>query len=429
MTGTEKDWTVNITTIKALPLPPEGQYKMYWDDNLTGFGVRITGTGAISFIVQSRVKGSGKVRRRTIGSTKKLTPTQARAEAKKVIGELAMGIDRRAEEQEQKANSVTLREVTDDYLVNRRTKKDGLPLKQNTKNDIDRHIKTTFSDWENKPIAGITRDMVRARYSERCKTSVAQANQSMRVLGALIRYTAVNYFNADKTPIITDNPVDVLKDGQTLRGVPKGTKIVPVDKRGEWWSEVQRRRKDPSMPTASRTAVDLMAFIALTGLRLTEAKTLMWPQVDLDDKSFKLIDTKNRRDMTFPLSDVANLILSERRENGSAYVFPGRSSGHLDNATKQFKLINKATGVEVSAHPLRRTFIQIGLKALKPRLELWQVKALSNHKQTDDITLEYGDLTDVRSLKPEADRIAEYYEAQRLVFEADNVVQIGERRA
>jgi integrase len=416
---------LNNTTISALPVPTGGSYKLYWDDALTGFGVRITPSGAVSFIAQSRV--NSKLRRVTIGSTQKLNVKDARTEAKKILGKLATGIDPVAVKLAQKAKSVTLREVADDYFINRK-RKDGKPLKQTTKNDIDRHIKTTFSDWENKPIVSITREMVGARYTKKSAKSVAQANQSMRVLSALIRYATAKYRKPDSTKIILDNPVDVLRETSALSAVEPRTTVVPEAKRGEWWSEVQRRRYDPSMATASRTAADLIAFIALTGLRLTEAKTLKWSQVDLEDKSFNLVDTKNRRDVTFPLSDVANLILSERRENGSAYVFPGRSNGHLDNATKQFKLINKATGVEVSAHPLRRTFIQIGLKKLD--LDLWKVKALSNHKLSGDVTLnDYGDLTDVRFLKPQADKIAEYYEAQRLVFEADNVVQIGERIA
>jgi integrase len=413
---------ITKTTIERL-IPPEKGQALYWDDSLKGFGARITATGAIGYIAQARVQG--QTRRVTLGRHGVLTSEEARKQAKIELGKMASNIDPSAEKQKAKIRSITLREVADDYKENRRTRA-GLPLKQNTKDDIERHVTTTFSDWENHSIMGITREKVSKCYKNKSKTSVAQANQSMRVLSALIRYGAAKHRKPDGSRIIADNPVDVLRESQTLAAVNARTTAIPKGKYGEWWAEVQRRRNNPGLIKASRTAVDLIAFIALTGLRLTEAKTLKWSQVDLEDRSFKLIDTKNRRDVTFPLSDAAKAILAERHDEKEVYVFPGRSDGHLDNATKQFEMITKATGVEVTAHPLRRTFIQISLKELK--LELWRIKALSNHKIRDDVTLDaYGDLTDVRFLKHEADKIADFYEAERAVFEADNVVNIEGR--
>jgi hypothetical protein len=50
------------------------------------------------------------------------------------------------------------------------------------------------------------------------------------------------------------------------------------------------------------------------------------------------------------------------------------------------------------------------------------------HKQREDVTLHhYKDLSDVRFLKEEADRIGEYFEDRRRVFEADNVVDLVRR--
>ena len=87
----------------------------------------------------------------------------------------------------------------------------------------------------------------------------------------------------------------------------------------------------------------------------------------------------------------------------------------------------EVTDIEVRAHDLRRTFRAV---AAACNVELWRTKALMNHKQNQDITLSaYTDLSDVRNLKPEVDKIGDYFERQRQIHEADNVVELKDRRA
>jgi len=416
---------INATTVKAIK-PPESGYSLHWDSDLKGFGVRVTAKGSKSYIAQAKV--NGKDRRTTLGRHGTITPEQARKKAKAALGSMAEGTDLAAEKRHQRAVSVTLGEIADDYKVNRRTSK-GLPLKDSTKADIDKHMRGIFADWSNRPVARINRDKVQKRYAEHCKRSIAQANQAMRVLRALINYASAKYRDPEGNPIITDNPVKVLRDASMLRAVPNRKNFVPLDRLGEWWSAVQAMRTDPALTTASRSAADLVALLALTGLRLGEARAIRWEQVDLAECSLALTDTKNRTDITLPLSDLAVEII-EARPPGSEYIFPARSKGkrlpHITDCRGQLELLAEQTGIEVTAHDLRRTFRAV---AAACNVELWRCKALMNHKQNADVTLaNYTDLSDVRNLKPEADRIAGYFDDQRRVFEADNVVSM-ERRA
>jgi integrase len=150
--------------------------------------------------------------------------------------------------------------------------------------------------------------------------------------------------------------------------------------------------------------------------------------VNLAECWLALTDTKNRTDVTLPLSDLAVEII-EARPPGSKYVFPARSKGkrlpHITDCRGQLELLAGQTGIQVTAHDLRRTFRAV---AAACNVELWRTKALMNHKQNSDVTLaHYTDLSDVRNLKPEADRIADYLEEQRRVFEADNLVPMKRR--
>jgi len=66
-----------------------------WDDDLTGFGLKVTPAGAKTYLVQYRLGGrKGRTRRVTVGRHGVLTADQARAKAKKLLGEVAAGHDR-----------------------------------------------------------------------------------------------------------------------------------------------------------------------------------------------------------------------------------------------------------------------------------------------------------------------------------------------
>ncbi len=63
-----------------------------WDTSQTGLVLRVRQSGCHSYLVST---GRGKWF--TLGRTDVLTPTQAREQAKKILGEVATGVDPMAE--------------------------------------------------------------------------------------------------------------------------------------------------------------------------------------------------------------------------------------------------------------------------------------------------------------------------------------------
>src|SRR4051794_37659103 len=84
-------------SVDAAQPAPEGRRVIHFDKALPGFGLLVTATGAKSFVVQFRL-GSGRgapTRRLTLGAYGVLTPEQARGEARRILADVARGIDPR----------------------------------------------------------------------------------------------------------------------------------------------------------------------------------------------------------------------------------------------------------------------------------------------------------------------------------------------
>src|SRR5580700_5274276 len=91
---------MNKRAVAKLPAPdPSGSQTLYWDPDLKGFGVLVSGkTATKSYVVQHKLSG-GLTRRVTIGAVSALDldgEDGARARAKKVLGQFYGGTDPKA---------------------------------------------------------------------------------------------------------------------------------------------------------------------------------------------------------------------------------------------------------------------------------------------------------------------------------------------
>jgi integrase len=88
--------------IDALPSPASAD-QIWWDEDLKGFGLKLTPAGRKVFLVQYRPAGDRRnPRKYTIGEYGSVTPHQARVEAQRVLAERAAGRDPQAEKQTSK---------------------------------------------------------------------------------------------------------------------------------------------------------------------------------------------------------------------------------------------------------------------------------------------------------------------------------------
>lgn len=404
------------TSVEKLPLPDSGQM-LIWDDHAKGFGLRLT-PGGKTYIIQGRV--NGKTRRVSLGRHGIITTEQARKKALQALAALGDGKDPITEKKKHQALSITLREVATAYIADRRD------LKPASIENINRHLTTTFRSWADKPAASITRDKVATRFRQKTDESPAQANQAFRVLRALLNYTRATYRPGDR-PILPENPVTILSDAKLWNTVAPRKRSIPIEKIGETWNLLQELRESLAQTTINRTAADCVAFLLLTGTRWSEAATLKWELVDLEEGYFRLPDPKNRNPVTLPIARPLLFIL-KARPRINEFVFPGRSkAGHLIDIRDTFAKITPAIGYKVSPHDLRRSFRAI---AGACGVEYWKTKLLMNHKPGNDVTIKhYTETSDLRYLAQDAEKIATWVTRQAANAAAGNVVDLVVRMA
>lgn len=388
--------------VEKLPIPMATMnrtaQKRYYDNYLKGFGIRVTSGGSKAFFIEKLVKH--KLRRITIGRYPALTVEQARKQAQKLLGQIATGIDPIAERKERKVRGVTLKETFDAYLTARKS------LKPTTVLDYNRVMKQCFSDWQNKSLLDITKDMVAKRHRQMGERSPARANLSMRLLRALFNFASGEYEDAQGRSLILENPVKRLSHTRAWYRIDRKQTIIKPYELAAWYKAV-KEVKDQRTTGKSSILRDYFLLLLFTGLRREEAIQLTWDRVDLKAKTLTIADTKNNQAHTLPLSDfLFDLFISRKADSSSSqFVFPGDGkTGYNVEPRKVMNKIIEQSGIAFTLHDLRRTFITI---AESLDISAYALKRLLNHKMSHDVTAGYI-IIDVERLRKPMQQITDH---------------------
>ena len=351
----------NKSNIDRLPPVEKGQRVDYWDEDLTGFGLRVSATKKV-FFAMARV-GAKKIRV-GIGEYGPKTADQARKDAKKYLGKLADGVDLNADKRKQRQRSKSLKDAYGDYL---REKK----LTANTLR-ADGSLLKHIDDWMTRPLCQITGEMVANRFKKiAASSSETNAANVMRLLRRIYNNAA-----AEKDASLPDNPVtDGLRKKQKWAEPVRRKSVIDNSDLPAWYSAVNQLQ-NPIIR-------DYLLLLLFTGLRKNEGLTLKWSDVKMPNLSFTIPVTKNKKPHTLPMSTAIKEIFDRRlamREN--EFVFPGHktpknsdSGSHLVEPGRAVDAIIASTGIKFCLHDLRRVFAT----AAQSEVSYTAVKRLLNH--------------------------------------------------
>ncbi len=355
---------VTITNRTLSNLKPSEKPYFLRDCTLKGFGVKVNPTGAIKFVAE--VWHEGKSNRKTLGEHPVLNLQQARIDALTYISLVKSG------QMAMKSKEISLGNLFNRYIS-------GGRLKDRTIRDYKEAIEFYFSDWLNKPVSSITKQMVEKRFCQirdkgifGGKPTYSQATKTMRILSALM-----NYARADD--LIELNPVEILKLKRIDRSTVKRENFLPSNKVREL---LQITALDAHPVTLA------VHLILHSGLRKNEALRLKWSDIeDVAGMPCVLIrDTKNKRPHYVPITTEIRKVL-DRAKNDTEFIFPStqKKGVPMGDVRSTLNRLSELIGVEFKCHDLRRTF---ATRASEVGIDYLMIKRMLNHK-SNDITGQY----------------------------------------
>lgn len=402
---TEFKMKLTKSTVEMVQIPAQesGKYKyvLHYDEALKGFGIRVNSKGKKSFFVEKRVQG--KLHRISIGSFNEITVEIARKKAQFLLGQLAIGATPQEQQRCNKAKTITLREVFNEYINVRSS------LKEKTFKNYEIILNQVIPDWMDKPLTYINRDLVAKRHKEYGNKSKASANYAMRVLRAIFNFAINNYQDANGISLILDNPIKRLSATRAWYRIERKKTVIKPHQLEAWYKGIKDLEKNYtqySLPETISLWQDYFLLILFTGLRQKEAASLTWENVDLLQKTFQLVDTKNRSTHILPMSNFVYSVFERRRiSTKSNFVFPSESDqGYIMDHRKAMWKITKLSGVSFKLHDLRRTFITV---AESLDIPAYALKRLLNHKMNNDVTAGYI-ISDAERLRKPMQQVADF---------------------
>ena len=338
-------------SVDTLLCPPGRDREVLWDDDLAGFGVVAFPSGAKSYVVQYRRNGNS--RRATVGRHGRLTPDEARSEAKKLLGAVETGLDPIAEKKAARA-AVTVKEVAARYMRDQVLPKKKSGTSAEYLRLLEQHV---IPQLGSKKLIELRHSHVVAAHLEISRKAKVTANRAVSVLSALWNWAArLEIVSASDNPVkglernreqgreryLTEEEFRrlgaVLNEAETLGLLMEIKREGPKSKH----SPKPGTRRAPLDPFAA-AAIRLLLF---TGARLREVLDLRWSDIDLERGIIFLPDSKTGRKPIY-ISEPADAVLKAiPRVAGNDFVIAGGLEGRPRSDLKRpWAAIRKAAGL------------------------------------------------------------------------------------
>ena len=279
-----------------LKLPAGSGDTVWWDDDISGFGIRVREGGSRTWIYRYR-RGS-KQRSVKLGSAKSVPLAVARANASRLEAEVRLGGDPALEKQTANlAADNTLGVLANQYLEARKSK-----WRLRSYTQYQHHLLKYAKPLHRLPITAVSQRNVANLLANITKESGESTSNRVRsTLSSLFSW--------------------IIKEGIRL---PEGNVVAYTNKH-------EQRSRDRVLTDAELKVIwgvcrdsdfgAIIKLLILTGQRKNEIGGLRWDEVHDEQILLPGERTKNGRTHIVPLSDPAKVILAKFQSNGRIHVF------------------------------------------------------------------------------------------------------------
>jgi integrase len=284
---------LTTTSLRNITLPPGVTDKVYFDEDLPGFGLRVRASGVHSWMIQYAV--AGRSRRIVLGLASALDANKARSTAKDLLAQVRLGRDPAAEKDQARARAAeSFGAFLPRYLARQKAR-----LKLRSYEATERHLTARAKALHGHPVESITRRTIAGVLDQiEKKNGPVSRNRVRASLSTYFTWLA-------REGYIETNPVTFTNQADENGG--RQRVLADAELRAIWIALDNGSPRSPDYPV-------ILKLLMLTGARRNEIADLTWDEVDLDAALITLPSarTKNKREHVIPLSEPALAILRAR---------------------------------------------------------------------------------------------------------------------
>ena len=364
---------IKISRRSITAIQPVGKPTIFYDTELTGFGLKVQPSGASSWIIEYRPGAGGRsvaARRLVLGRLNTLTPDEARKLAASLLAEVKLGADPAAERSEaRKAENVgeLLELFMDNHIRPKRKPRTVVLFEGYVRN----HIRPALG---RQKAPTLTRGEVERLHRSIGQTTPVTANRIIAFLAATYSYGQ----RAGVLPKETANPaagIEKFREQARERFLTEaelarlGEAIREAETIGISWPEPDgsnsKSKHAPKLPENRVTLISPYAAAALrllifTGARLREILDLEWSHVDLERGLLFLPDSKTGK-KTIVLGGAACSVFVNLPRSGKYVIVGNDPEKPRADLQRPWALICRRAGLEgVRLHDLRHSFASVG---------------------------------------------------------------------
>lgn len=271
----------------GLKLGPDETDRIWFDDALPGFGLRVRESGSRSWIFQYKL--GAKTRRLVIGQASAVKLARAREIAGEHHAKVKLGRDPAGEKRVQ----IQRASHTFDALAKRYLDQQRGELRPGSYREINRHLESHTAPLHSIPLDTIDRRIIAEQLSSIEKNSGAvTANRVRATMSAMFGWA--------------------MREGLAL-----ANPVANTNKRAEQARD--RVLKDPELRLIWQALnggqyAPIIKLLMLTGQRVNEIAGLRWSEIDLDRGLISLPAerTKNARPHEIPIAPTVRTLLQEQ---------------------------------------------------------------------------------------------------------------------
>lgn len=280
---------------------------IFWDEALSGFGLRVKTNGTKSYVIQYRTRSSGRSRRKTLGQHGPLLSfNEAKKLATGLLSDVLRGGDPVADAVTTR-NAPSVADLAEQYYEIHALPKKRKKSAANDRSMLDRLVLPRLG--KQKVLEVCHRDI--QTFHNSLKATPYQANRVLSLLSKMFELS--------------------ISWGMRGENPTKGIEKFHEEKRHRWLSADELSRLGAALDRhRNQKASNAIRFQLLTGARIGEVLSAQWADFDLDRGVWVKPShhTKQKRTEHLPLAKAAVALLEKihvAQRGGSGFVFPGKS--------------------------------------------------------------------------------------------------------